>query len=475
MYIFFVKIFYCYSVIFFNKMNSFKSIQDGKITLVNENNIRPATINHLKNKNFFKNINYNENEGITNNTFPFQKINPIINEEEERINILKSIDNMTFKNKSDEYNDEITSYNKNDIMKELENKNNELKKMTELFDQLSEEYSKLNAKHNALMVYASDLQKKLDLYSIQKTNNNKSRMEIDDMTNRILQEKDNMISVLQNQVNYYKEICNSINKNSLGMNNINDDIQNQINNLSKYYIKENKRLKNQLKKYSAIDFEVFEKEINIQIDNFNQILNNYNNRLNDALSQIPEFFNRDQKEEAAKYLISQVNNFMSENQKLFSDNFRLNTQVKELEAQLNSNNNNNISFSEEENNDLENRIEELESLVKTLTKNQSNLNNNQNNNFQLNNNEIQIRECLNNTMNEIKEKDKIIADLKNQLIETSNKHNLSFDERKIVNSMSKKLYEKDIIIQDLKKQLNSGSNKVDEIRRNKEEFISKIQ
>ena len=31
-------------------MNSFKSIQDGKITLVNENNIRPATINHLKNK-----------------------------------------------------------------------------------------------------------------------------------------------------------------------------------------------------------------------------------------------------------------------------------------------------------------------------------------------------------------------------------------------------------------------------------------
>ena len=474
MYIFFVKIFYCYSVIFFNKMNSFKSIQDGKVTLVNENNIRPATINHLKNKNFFQNINYNENEGITNNTFPFQKINPIINEEEERINILKSIDNMTFKNKSDEYNNEITSYNKNDIMKELENKNNELKKMTELFDQLSEEYSKLNAKHNALMVYASDLQKKLDLYSIQKTNNNKSQMEIDDMTNRILQEKDNMISVLQNQVNYYKEICNSINKNIFGMNNINDDIQNQINNLSKYYIKENKRLKNQLKKYSAIDFEVFEKEINIQIDNFNQILNNYHNRLNDALSQIPEFFNRDQKEEAAKYLISQVNNFMSENQKLFSDNFRLNTQVKELEAQLNSNNNN-ISFSEEENNDLENRIEELESLVKTLSKNQSNLNNNQNNNFQLNNNEIQIRECLNNTMNEIKEKDKIIADLKNQLIETSNKHNLNFDERKIVNSMSKKLYEKDIIIQDLKNQLNSGSNKVDEIRRNKEEFISKIQ
>ena len=82
-------------------MNSFKSIQDGKITLVNENNIRPATINHLKNKNFFQNINYNENEGITNNTFPFQKINPIINEEEERINILKSIDNMTFKNKID--------------------------------------------------------------------------------------------------------------------------------------------------------------------------------------------------------------------------------------------------------------------------------------------------------------------------------------------------------------------------------------
>ena len=77
-------------------------------------------------------------------------------------------------------------------------------------------------------------------------------------------------------------------------------------------------------------------------------------------------------------------------------------------------------------------------------------------------------------MNEIKEKDKIIADLKNQLIETSNKHNLNFDERKIVNSMSKKLYEKDTLILSLKNQLDNGKNKVNEIRKNKEEFISKL-
>ena len=465
---------------------------DGKISLVNEN-LRPSIINHFQNQSLFKesnnqnfenqnenneiqnneyesnNINISQNIYNTNKKIPSQNINKIKNNEEQKLDIYKSNDTIKFQNGNDDYTKQITSYNQNDILKELEEKKKELKKMTELFDELSIEYSKLNAKHNALMVYASDLQKKVDLYTID--NKNKlSQIEIDDISNRIIQEKENIISVLQNQVNYYKNNYNSLNQNYF-MTSSSLNLQKQLDDLTNHYINENKKLKMQLKKSSKIDFDLFENQINIQIDNFNNIINNYNERLINALTQIPEFFNRNQKEEAAKFLVEQVNIFMNENQKLFSDNFRLNTQIKELEAQLNSNLEK--SDFENENNELENRIEELESLIKTLSQNK-NIDNNFNLQNEINNNEIQIKDCLNNAMNEIKEKDFIIADLKNKLNEINNKHSLNFDDKEIVNSMNKKLYEKDTLIQNLQNQLELGKSKVDEIRKNKNDFLSKI-
>ena len=465
---------------------------DGKISLVNEN-LRPSIINHFQNQSLFKesnnqnfenqnenneiqnneyesnNININQNIYNTNKNISNQNINKIKNNEEQKLDIYKSNDTIKFQNGNDDYTKQITSYNQNDIIKELEEKKKELKKMTELFDELSIEYSKLNAKHNALMVYASDLQKKVDLYTID--NKNKlSQIEIDDISNRIIQEKENIISVLQNQVNYYKNNYNSLNQNYF-MTSSSLNLQKQLDDLTNHYINENKKLKIQLKKSSKIDFDEFENQINIQIDNFNNIISNYNERLINALSEIPEFFNKNQKEEAAKFLVEQVNIFMNENQKLFSDNFRLNTQIKELEAQLNSNLEK--SDFENENNELENRIEELESLIKTLSQNK-NTDNNFNLKNEINNNEIQIKDCLNNAMNEIKEKDFIIADLKNKLNEINNKHSLNFDDKEIVNSMSKKLYEKDTLIQNLQNQLELGKSKVDEIRKNKNDFLSKI-
>ena len=481
-------------------MNSKIPFNDEKISLVNEN-MRPSIINHFQNKALFKESNFqnfkneNENNQIQNDEYEsknnriniqeninnFNKnlqnqiinknINNIKNNEEQKLDIYKSNDTIVFQNGSDDYIKQITINNQNEILKELEEKKKELKKMTELFDQLSLEYSKLNAKHNALMVYASDLQKKVDLYTIE--NKNKiSQIEIDDISNRIIQEKENIISVLQNQVNYYKNNYNSLNQNYF-MTSSSLNLQKQLDDLTNHYINENKKLKMQLKKSSKIDFDEFENQINIQIDNFNNIISNYNERLINALSEIPEFFNKNQKEEAAKFLVEQVNMFMNENQKLFSDNFRLNTQIKELEAQLNFNLQK--KDFENENIELENRIEELESLIKTLSQNQ---NNNTNNNFNLqkeiNNNEIQIKNCLNNAMNEIKEKDLIIANLNNKLNELNNKFSLNFDDKEVVNSMSKKLYEKDSIIQNLQNQLELGKNKVDEIRKNKNDFLFKI-
>ena len=466
-------------------MNSKIPFNDEKISLVNEN-MRPSIINHFQNKALFKESNFqnfkneNENNQIQNDEYEsknnriniqdhIKNINNIKNNEEQKLDIYKSNDTIVFQNGSDDYIKQITINNQNEILKELEEKKKELKKMTELFDQLSLEYSKLNAKHNALMVYASDLQKQVDLYTID--NKNKiSQIEIDDISNRIIQEKENIISVLQNQVNYYKNNYNSLNQNYF-MTSSSLNLQKQLDDLTNHYINENKKLKIQLKKSSKIDFDEFENQINIQIDNFNNIISNYNERLINALSEIPEFFNKNQKEEAAKFLVEQVNMFMNENQKLFSDNFRLNTQIKELEAQLNSNLEK--SDFENENNELENRIEELESLIKTLSQNK-NTDNNFNLQNEINNNEIQIKDCLNNAMNEIKEKDFIIADLKNKLNEINNKHSLNFDDKEIVNSMSKKLYEKDTLIQNLQNQLELGKSKVDKIRKNKNDFLSKI-
>ena len=468
---------------------------DGKISLVNEKSISPPKINHLQKRTLFTNSNQNiNNENLKNNRFlnfetsnfnnendsenfdnlnnennsPFQQINQnfdLLNQEEQKTNLFKSNDNMTFKNGSQDYQNQINSINIDNLRRELEEKNIELKKMSDLFDQLKDEYSKLNAKYNSLNIYASDLKKQIDMFNFEK---NQSQKEKDDITIKVIQEKDNIISVLENQVNYYKDACNSINKTFLSTQVNQNNFPNEFDNLNNQYIQENKKLKNQLKQYSTIDFNLFETQINIQIDNFNNILNNYNKRLNDSLSQIPEFFNKNQKEEAAKYLVKQINEFMNENQKLLSDNFKLNIQVNELQAQLKANKKEKKD-SEKKNDELENKIEELESLIQTLSKNQINQNS------QMGTTEIKLRECLTNTMNELKEKDKTILELKTQLMESINKHSLNFDERQIVNSMSRKLYEKDTLIQSLKNQLDNGIKRVDEIKKNKEEFLSKIK
>ena len=72
-------------------------------------------------------------------------------------------------------------------------------------------------------------------------------------------------------------------------------------------------LKNELKKKNNIpetkifDYSDFENEVNKQIDNFNEIISEYNIKLSDLFSQIPLLFKNNNKEDAAKFLVSQVN------------------------------------------------------------------------------------------------------------------------------------------------------------------------
>jgi hypothetical protein len=233
----------------------------------------------------------------------------------------------------------------------------------------------------------------------------------------------------------------------------------KLDSLIEKYISENKKLKQQnetfkrkikilqkkelnYKKYNNIDFAQFEIQMNYQIDNFNNIINDYNERLSDSLNKISELFEQSKKEEAAKYLVEQINDFMKENQRLISENSKLNIQILELQSQLN-NDKNNINFNsinpinntydendidndlddinnEEEIDELKNKVEELENTITKLKLVGNNTGENIFNNSNLNNNNV--REAFVNALNELKEKDKLINELQNKI-----KDNINFD------------------------------------------------
>ena len=418
-----------------NNNNNNRIIFDKKINLVNENEISFARMNHFQNSNTVNTLTKNTNNlKIEEN-----------NENNERL-LQSKIEELEKKNSDIENEKEDLAKKNIELTDDLNKKITELKKMTNLFDELNEEYSKLNAKHNALMVYASDIQKKLDLNNIE-LSQLKNKCHSNEETDKIINEKEKVISILQNEINYYKKLCG---KNNIFPNDINNNnnLNQKLDSLIDKYINENKRLKQQNDAYKKklknfqrkellnknIDFGQFEIQINYQIDNFNSIIKDYNERLNESLNKISELFEESKKEEAAKYLVEQINNYMQENQRLISENAKLNTQLAEYQAQLNSlsninmnkliNNNNNLEENLDDNDsdeieELKNKVDELEDVISKLNGNNNNSSSNINNN-NLNNNNISVREAFVNALNELKEKDKIINELQNKLKDNIN-------------------------------------------------------
>ena len=466
-------------------INDNKMIYDQKINLVNENEMSFARMNHFQNNN--RNYNFNNNNNLNNGSYNNNLKNGINNRdyenEEDNNNDMNNNDynnlEQTYKNKIEELekrNTELESEKEdlsnknNELNREINTKIEELKKMTTLFDELNIEYSKLNSKHNALMKYSSDIQKKLDLSSIELSQIKKKSHGNED-TDKIINQKDNIISILQNEVNYYKKLSgknNNINFNTFPSNDINNNhlsINNKLDSLIDKYISENKKLKQQNDSYKKkfkllqkkginnknnIDFEQFEIQMNYQIDNFNNIINEYNQRLSDSLNKISELFEQSKKEEAAKYLVEQVNDFMQENQRLISENTKLNTQILELQAQLTSQNNLNFNSinqnqvnnmeendidieeinNEEEIDELKNKIDDLENVIRKLKIGNNNINENNLLNTNLNNNNI--REAFVNALNELKEKDILINELQNKIkAHINNTNNLNYGDSKI--------------------------------------------
>ena len=452
--------------------DSNRVIFDKKINLVNENEISFARMNHFQNnntqKNLDKNNNKNYNEYNSNDLYTDNNNNIYIENENNNNNneqiLHKKIDELEKRNLEIETEKEELTKKNSELTDDLNKKITELKKMTNLFDELNEEYSKLNAKHNALMVYASDIQKKLDLSNIE-LSQLKNKCHANEETDKIINEKENVIAILQNEINYYKKLCgknNNFNYNTIPQN----DVGQKLDSLIDKYINENKKLKQQNDAYKKklkniqkkefmnknIDFGQFEIQINYQIDNFNSIIKDYNDRLNESLNKISELFEDAKKEEAAKYLIEQINNYMQENQRLISENAKLNTQLAEYQAQLNSfskinlnkfMNNNNINNILEENSDdndngdeideLRNKVDELENVISKINNNNINDNNNLNN---FSNNNGNVRDAFVNALSELKKKDQIILDLQNKIKENINNidNNYDFTNSKINNN-----------------------------------------
>ena len=168
---------------------------------------------------------------------------------------------------------------------------------------------------------------------------------------------------------------------------------------------------------------------------------------------------------------------MNQNKNLIEENTKLNSKVNLLESELEHYNNN---FEDPDNNnksiiDLNQRVNDLENVIHKLRVN----NNHSHSNSFMQNDENELKNVLMNTVNELKEKDKIIESLKFQLKETISKKTINFDDKVIVSSMSQKLREKDSEINNLRKkidnELDNKINKYEEILKNKNEFFSQIK
>ena len=513
-------------------------IKDGKISLVNENELSYPKMNHFQNnKNIIysfgnsNGMNYNSEQNLTNqninNKFNnknqpiFENNNKINNNEDEIVEQYTNNSNVFnqntpnsntyIKNKENDIKNQFEQLEKKiatlekekeEIKEQFNEKSNKLKKLNNLFDELNEEYSKLNSKYNSLMSYSTDIQKKLDKANEEISElKSKSNINNENNLNELLNQKDNIISIMQNEINYYKELSN---KKGISLNNQydNNKINTKLNTISNIFVSENNKLKKKLEFYknkfekeentknsNNIDFKQFETQINYQIDNFNSIISNYNSRLLDSLNKMSEIFESNNKEEAAKYLVEQINEYMMENQKLISENSKLNTQILELQSIINAEYNNKLKnkqnfnsyefnesnlemnpYNNSEINKLKNKINEMENIVERLK------NINKNNKFE--NDYNYLKESFVNILNELKKKDKLVQDLQIKLKDVIKRNNNNFDENQIVSSISQKLKEKDNIIENLKNQINTNKKfdvedsklKIENIRKKRELF-----
>ncbi len=442
-----------------------------RVNINNNNNDFQNNKNPIKEDFQIEENNLNSNNNLNNN-----KINSIIQEEnsEDEISTIKENNNNNNNNKNIEnsqFNLLEQTHKKNKILdKKLKEKIIEFQNLSNLYSQLNEKYNQLNSKHNSLMIYASELQNKNDFLTL-----NLKEKEIilknfeDSELNKVIIEKNILINHLQEENEIYKNELLTIKKGLLDNNNNNSNLSDNLNNLINDYLKQIIKYKQIINKYIAFEtectkkwnelimantqlkekLESIDRNWNEDIKKFNDIIQNTDMRLNSALSQVPNNYGNFniKKEEAAKFLVEQMNIYIQEKSNLLRENSELNKklnllsienyQLKDeiLKNELN-NKNNDVNV-------LRNRIEELEDIIK-----QKDLINDPNKNIDYENIILKYNW-------EIKEKNILIEDFKNKIEEFKKNNNnlINFNDRDVINSMSKTLKEKDDLILNLKNQI----------------------
>ena len=229
---------------------------------------------------------------------------------------------------------------KNLIKSQLLLKNNQLETINLNYNELRNEYNKLYAKYDALIHYASDLQKKNDLLETEIKQHKKYIYSLENTENgKNILNKEKIIKILQSENNFYnnelkklKECFNKpdiktqleliISEYLIEMENYkkaNDIYKEQINYTDKKWtelLKENDLLKEEIK--------IINTKWNEDTMRFENIIRENDQRLNNALVQIPMCYNdfNVDKENAAKFLVKEVNLYLNE-KKDFLDEIKL--------------------------------------------------------------------------------------------------------------------------------------------------------
>ena len=521
-----------------NHFNGMNLNPNNKLNSINYNNLNNLNLNNIDNNDDDKvNININKN-GI--NDMNNNEEDNIENVEEELVNSQDNYNNNNYRinpNQNqmtqiiEESNPDIQSntlllssnnymnqkiqknninqiqgqnpslyqeiYNKNNLLEiELKSKNNEIKNLTGLYNQLQDKYNKLNAKHNALMIYASDIQKKNDVLeleiqekSIKNSENNiinddNEKTDPNINMNRILIEKEAMINHLQEENQLYKTNLEKIKQRLIGEGDRNNlehqNISNLIEKLNNEYLSEAIKYKQIINKYLQYETtcskkwnelilanDTLKEKVRSLSNNWNEDIKKYNNilrnndvRLQSALEKISDKIGGNfdiKKEEAAKFLVEQTRILLGEKEHLIKENSILNKRNSELEVENNklkeAITQMELDRKNGDNKALLSKIEELKDAIKKkdIMYDPEKIINYQN---------IILELDLKN-----KEKDKLIMNYKNKMDNfLKNNTFLNFDDREVVNSVSRVLNQKDQVIQSLKNKImdNEINNEINE-------------
>ena len=448
-----------------NSQDNFKFGQNQMTEIIEETNpeIQSNTLQLSSNNNNFQPKINNNKSRVSNNLSNINSNN-------------QNYNNINNSQKNSLYNE---LYNKNKLLEiELKGKNNEIKNLSDIYNTLKDNYNKLNAKHNALMIYASDIQKKNDVLELEIQNkeskiseniqnNNESNI------NKILLEKDSLISHLEEENQLYKEQVDKIKQRLLGEggpNNLeNQNISNLIDKLNNELLSEIIKYKQIINKYLSYETTCSRKwnellltndtlkekvaslsnNWNDDIKKYNNILRNNDIRLQSALEKVSDKISGGfdiKKEEAAKYLVEQMNIVLGEKNHLLQTNSILTKKNTELEIENNKLKKEITELEIEKRNGdnkaLLAKIDELKDVIKKkdIMYEPEKIINYQN---------IILELDIKN-----KQKDKLIREYKNKMDNfLKNNTFLNFDDREVVNSVSKVLNQKDQVIQSLKNKI----------------------